>query len=351
MKPIVKRTLKLAGLIIGASGILMFGMYVHERSLLFFGAGNINSSRYFPDPVFRQEVERYMGVKSGQPFSEYQASNRIGNLYLNFKSMVGAPIASNLKGIEYLKSLEEFNCSNNSIKEIDLRENINLLTLSLSDISIGKILFPEGAKLESLSLNNIQYKPIDLSIFPNLQRLELENCGLKTLDLSPCPWLLELSCSSNQLSILDLSKTPKLQRLICDGNLLTSLDVTPLKDLLFLSCAKNQISALDVSQNTYLCSVYCMNNQIKKINIGAIQEVKNIDCSFNQIDNIKNFLTLPWLSTFSVEQNDLDKEDAADVLSIKTQMEKLASESANQYIRITFTPQKSADPYVLPATP
>lgn len=352
MNLLLKRTLKLTALIIFAYGILIVGMYVHEEPLLLFGARNINDSRHFPDPVFHQQVDWYMNLyKKGKPFSEYQASIQKKRFSIGLILPTGKLFIATLNGIEYFKSLEELDCRDCTIHEIDLRKNINLIHLSFSDVSVDKIQFPAGDKLESLSINNSQCGAIDLSIFPNLQHLVLNNCKLKTLDLSKCPQLVELVCTSNQIAALDLSKTPKLQRLLCDENLLTALDLTSLKDLLYLSCATNQIAVLDVSQNVNLTTLICNNNQIKTITIGGLREIKNLKCSFNQIDNIQNFLALPWLWDVSIEQNNLDQDDATDVLKIKTKIDKLSSESGNPLFRISYSPQKSADPYVLSATP
>lgn len=352
MRPIVKRTLKLAGLIVIASGILFLGALIHEHPLWFFGIRNINTSRYFPDPVFRQEVERYMGVKPGQPFSEEQASIRKESFYMNsnLNPYSGGKVIQSLKGIEYLKSLQEFHCSDYSIAEMDLSKNKNLVSLSFQDTTVWKNVLPINSKLESLSIAKTRLGKITLSDFPRLQKFELTDCGLTSLDLSQCPQLRELNCSSNQLTTLDLSQNPNLQRLNCDGNLLTSLNLSNLKNLQMLYCANNRLSSLDVSQNSLLSNLNCSKNQLTQINFGTIQELKSIDCNNNLIDDMKQFMPFPWLVYLLVENNRLDREDAADLLTIKTQMEKMASESSNNYTHFSYSPQPGIDPYILPAT-
>lgn len=350
MHSLAKRTLKLAGVIAIASGFLFLGALVHEYPLWFFGIRNLNTPRYFPDPTFRNEVERYMGVKPGQPFSEEEASIRKESFTMNRNLYSGIKTIQSLEGIEYLKSLEEFHCTDYSITEMDLRQNKKLITLSFHNCTIWKAFFPKNIKMKSLSIHKTHVATLNLSDFPQLEKLEFIDCGLTSLDLSKCPQLQGLDCSNNRLSSLDLTGCPNLQRLVCDGNLLTSLNLSNLKDLRLLCCGSNQLTSLDISQNSRLTSLYCSKNQIAQIKYGSIQELKNVNCVDNRIDDMKPFVAFPWLCICNVENNRLDSDDSADLLTIKTQIEKLASENPIFTTDFTYSPQPGIDPYILPAT-
>lgn len=91
---------------------------------------------------------------------------------------------SSLKGIEHFTSLEELDCSSNSLTELDLSKNSNLKTL---------------------------------------------NCGfnrIRNLDLTRNVLLTELYCSENKISKLDTHRNPKLERLNHSNNLILEPDHT-----------------------------------------------------------------------------------------------------------------------------
>jgi hypothetical protein len=125
-----------------------------------------------------------------------------------------------LTGLRFFTGLEELDCYNNCLVELDVSNNANL-----------KVLF---------CLNN----------------------QLTTLDVSNNAKLEYLSCPNNQLTTLDVSNNAKLESLFCSNNQLTTLDVSHNLKLRWLSCEFNKLSTLDVSNNTMIEYLICYRNII-----------------------------------------------------------------------------------------
>lgn len=125
---------------------------------------------------------------------------------------------NSLKGIESFVNLEELICSDNSLTEIDVRNNSALRILNCGDNQI---------------------KELDVSHNSNLTELVCCNNELAQLDVTYNPSLYILDCMKNNLTSLDISKNTALEILVCDYNHLFSLDLCNNPNLSTLTCYDN----------------------------------------------------------------------------------------------------------------
>lgn len=66
---------------------------------------------------------------------------------------------TNLEGIEYFKSLEKLNCSNNKITQLDLSRNINLTTLDVSNNKLTELDLSHNTLLTDVNVNGNDLNP------------------------------------------------------------------------------------------------------------------------------------------------------------------------------------------------
>ena len=196
---------------------------------------------HVPDDNFEQALID-LGYDSG-PLDDYVSTANISSvtrLYVYSKNI------SSLTGIQDFVLLEDLNCSNNQLINIDLSNNLKLTQLECSMNSLTSI---DVSKNQALSA---------FGCAGNL---------LTSLDLSKNLNLTGFACSGNNLSVLDLTNNTKLEYLRCDQNKLTSIDLSTMPSLKFLECSDNLINSIDVSMNRDLVSLNCSNNNLDFLNL------------------------------------------------------------------------------------
>lgn len=174
-------------------------------------AVRINSTN-FPDGNFRSYVSSNFDT-SGDGYLIKQEIRNATYIIAGNKSI------SNLKGIEYLTSLQALACNNNNLTSIDLSKNTSLTSLVC------------------------------------------DNNKLTSLDMSYNKELLSLSCSGNvNLSSIYLNYNTKLTKLYCTG------------------C--KSLTSLYLSNNTALQELNCHNcTNLVSITMGTHNSLKMVDCS------------------------------------------------------------------------
>lgn len=138
-----------------------------------------------------------------------------------------------------LPLLEELDCSDGALKELDLSH------------------FPA---LKTLNCNDNEFSDIDLKKCSNLVELNCSSNQLTELNLENCCELTELDCSSNQLTELNFKGCNKLENIGCTRNILITLNLEDCHELKSLNCKDNELVELDVSNNTKLKSLNCDDN-------------------------------------------------------------------------------------------
>lgn len=146
----------------------------------------------FPDEAFRSYIADFIDENHDGSLSEYEIE-KLTSLNVN-----GMGISS-LKGIEYLTSLESLYCDNNSLTELDLRENTALKFLSCENNKLTSLNLKGLSLLEELRCRNNNLTEIDLSTNPLVSTFSVDN-GTKIVWGSSSPAKPEFAKHSLLLS-------------------------------------------------------------------------------------------------------------------------------------------------------
>ena len=176
----------------------------------------------FPDTEFRSYVLANFDTDS----TGYLTDREISNVQV---IQCGALEIASLAGIEYFTRLEELDCHNNLLQELDLSANTKLQKLVCSENALTEL---------------------SLSALPDLYYLNCAGNQLAELDVSH-QMLEVLYCMDNQLTVLDLSGQA-LGLLDCRNNPLTLLNLSGQTQLEILSSYGTNLAALDLRGCTQL---------------------------------------------------------------------------------------------------
>ena len=322
------------------SALLTLAMVFTFLPFSAFAAGTevaINATN-FPDPAFLEFVKQY--DKNGNDVLSEEERNLVYILDVRNSGI------KELTGIKWFPKLHRLNCIGLGLKELDLSQNKELVTLDCSennltqlelsqnaeltylDCSENKLIqlnLPVSAKLETLkcydnqlsalNVNSLSYltnlscgkNPLGTLNVSNLTLLKSLACyenGLTTLNVENNSYLKDLSCGGNQLTELDLSHNPKLTELYCSDNQLSQLDLRQNKELTTLQCFQNQLELLDVSQSTKLQTIQCADNQLTSLDVTKNKALKELDCARNQLVELDT-QNNPALEKLNCESNRL----------------------------------------------
>ena len=301
------------------SALLTLAMVFTFLPLSAFAAGTevaINATN-FPDPAFLEFVKQY--DKNGNDVLSEEERNLVYILDVRnsgIKELTGIKwfpklhrlncIGLGLKelNLSQNKELVTLDCSENNLTQLELSQNAELTYLDCSENKLTQLNLPVSAKLETLKCYDNQLSALDVNSLgyltnlscgknplgtlnvSNLTLLESLACyenGLTTLNVQNNSYLKDLSCGGNKLTELDLSNNPKLTELYCSGNQLSQLDLRQNKELTTLQCFQNKLELLDVSQSTKLQTIQCADNQLTSLDVTKNKALKELDCAGNQL--------------------------------------------------------------------
>ena len=247
------------------------------------------NEKNFPDDNFRDYIKTYKA--GGREVLTVEQQKNVTEIEVEGRNI------SNLKGIEAFPNLKELKCGNNSIQNLDLRQN---------------------PKLETLKCNKNQLTQLDLSKNPQIDYLICSWNQLKQLDVSHLKDLVMLNCSHNDLEQLDVRNSKFLETLYCSSNRLTELDadVAHKSRLVSVECQNNQLTSLILGQNKLLKKLNCAHNQLTQLNLNNMISLKDLNCFNNQLtvldvsDSPK--LTTLWLGDNHLTSLNLDNNPKLD---------------------------------------
>mgnify|MGYP000455462647 CR=1 FL=1 len=167
---------------------------------------------------------------------------------------------SSLEGIQSFVNLEELNCNNNSLTNLDITQN---------------------AKLVELVFAYNQLTNIDVSQNLDIKLLYATNNLLNSLDVTQNSALESIWCVENQLTSIDFTQNPILRRAWCDRNSFTSLDLSqnPMLDL--ITCTNNQLISLNLNNgnNTNMIKMFAQfNPNLICIQVDDVDFANSQDC-------------------------------------------------------------------------
>ncbi|MFB9107828.1 T9SS type A sorting domain-containing protein [Flavobacterium gyeonganense] len=217
-----------------------------------------------------------LGLDSGPLDQQVLTANITNITSLN----VSGKFISNLAGIEGFTSLKTLNCSLNSLKTLNLTQNLALTTLNCSTNSLTGLDLSQNIALEVLYSNS---NP------------------LITLDISKNLALTDLNCSLDQLSTLDVSKNIALKILRCESNRLTDINLSTNLALVNLNVSNNQITNLNLSKNIALQSLSCSNNRFVTLDLSKNQVLSDLVCNSSSLLKTINLKTGKNIPTFEID--------------------------------------------------
>lgn len=216
-----------------------------------------------------------LGIDSGPLDQQVLTANISSITSLN----VSGKFISNLTGIEGFTSLKTLNCSINSLKTLNLTQNVALTTLDCSTNSLTSL---------------------DLSKNVNLEILNSSSNPFVTLDVSNNLLLTDLNCGTDRLSTLDVSKNTALKRLISDSNRLTEINLSTNLALDYLNLNSNQITNLNLSKNIALKTLSCSSNRLVTLDLSKNEVLSNLTCESSTLLTTINLKTGKNIPTFRI---------------------------------------------------
>ena len=196
--------------------------------------------KYFPDEAFLAIASAFDGDGSG-----YLNGTELASAITIDGSYKGI---TTFEGLQYFTALRIFNCSGNSLTELDLTALTGLMTLICSECGLTELDLSANVDLQTVQCDRNSLTQLTLGEKTQLKSLDCNsNAGLTSVDLSGCTALqvfVGLQCGLTSLSTNGLVA---LEELYCQNNALTSLDVGGCTALRVLACEKNLFDGLDLS--------------------------------------------------------------------------------------------------------
>ena len=215
-------------------------------------------------------------------------------------------------------SLERLDCGSNKLTSLELRRNSKLKSLNCYSNELTSLNLGQNILLESINCNNNKLTSLGLDKLSLLSDLDINTNKLKTLNLNSNIKLNRLVASVNELTSIDLSVNIDLRRLEIGGNKLSQLDVSKNTKLETLWCEANELSSLDVSTNNLLTDLACLNND-NMTTLLLPSSITEVSCYNNSISTLK-LDHIPNLKKLVAFNNKLRKLD----LSKNTLLEELS---------------------------
>ena len=278
------------------------------------------NEKNFPDDNFRDYIKTYKA--GGREVLTVEQQKNVTEIEVEGRNI------SNLKGIEAFPNLKELKCGNNSIQNLDLRQN---------------------PKLETLKCNKNQLTQLDLSKNPQIDYLICSWNQLKQLDVSNLKDLVTLDCSHNDLEQLDVKNSKFLVTLNCSANQLTELDadVTHKSRLVSVECQNNQLTSLILGENKGLTKLNCAHNQLTQLNLNNMSALKELNCANNQL-TVLDVSDSPELTTLWLKNNHLTSLNLDNNPNLNFSITDIYSSDFNNVYTVTLNPDRTFDLRNLP---
>lgn len=217
---------------------------------------------------------------------------------------------SSLDYISYFTGLEELDCQENDLGQVDLNSLKNLRSLYIERSGVTELKIDELENIEYLYCANNKLEELNISKLGKLRSFSCSDNQLTSLDLSGQTTNINiLNCSANKLSSLEISHLTGLEGLYCYDNQLTSLDLSgQTANLKNLDCSSNELSSLEVSHLTGLTYLYCSSNKLTSLELGHLSGLTGLYCGNNKLTSldVENLLALKSLDFAGTQITDID---------------------------------------------
>ncbi|WP_431135594.1 DUF7619 domain-containing protein [Psychroserpens mesophilus] len=248
-----------------------------------------------PDINFKNAILNHSPVIDTNGDDEIQVTEAhafIGALSVANKSIV------NLEGIQSFINIEELNASFNSLGQIDLSQNTNLIYLNVGFNQLVDLDLSQNNNLEILIIRANWLGDIDLSQNINLKEFTTGYNAFETVDVSNNINLELLTIvDTPQFTHIDLSNNINLGRVFFGDTQLSSLDVSNNPDLTLIQVINCPITNLDISQNPLIDRLLLNGSSIQNINTSNNPELQYLHLNETPITTI-DFSQNPLMLSF-----------------------------------------------------
>lgn len=250
-----------------------------EKPTFIFETSLPINEKNFPDDNFREYIKTY--IASGSNVLTVKKRSEVETIEVEGKNI------SRLEGIEAFPNLKVLKCGNNSIQNLDLRQNPKLETLKCNKNQLTQLELSKNPDIKYLYCSENQLEQLDVSHL-ELEYLYCSHNDLEQLNVKNSKWLKELDCSSNRLTALDVDVThkPNLVRVECQNNKLTSLILGENQMLEKLNCANNQLTQLKLNNMISLKELKCQNNQLTALDVSSSPNLTTLVLKNNHLTSL-----------------------------------------------------------------
>jgi Leucine-rich repeat (LRR) protein len=206
-----------------------------------------------PDLNFENELIA-QGIDSGAPDGKVLTSKITSIITLD----VSSKNIADLTGIQDFEALENLNCGDNLITNLDFSKNLQLKGLWCINNKLTSLVVLENTKLTVLKCAMNQLTSLDVSSNTLLFEFQCSNNLLTSLDVSKNTLIEYFSCSFNKITSLDFSKNRRFSFFSCNDNLLTSLNLRNVRAAAIYSSFKNNpnLNCIEVDDVNYAVTNY-----------------------------------------------------------------------------------------------
>lgn len=213
----------------------------------------------FPDDNFRTYIKGF-DLDNNSILSPAEIAN-VAKIDVNNKQI------NSLKGIEYFTALNELDCHENNITELDLSSNKELTVLRCQSNKIAELDVKNNAKLATLICFNNELTELDFSNNNLLSELDCHSNKITSLNLSGCSNLEKLYCNLNHISELDISDCTLLNYVNFQNNNIAQIDLTSSTELESILADNNQLAELDLTKNVKLINLHLEGNKLAALDL------------------------------------------------------------------------------------
>lgn len=195
-----------------------------------------------------------------------------------------------------------------------IRQMVQKDYITLPEINEIKILDVKGYEIiEGIRYSRTITDLTGIEYFTALEELDCSENELTELDLRKNKALKKLNCAYNQIEQPDVSENVALEELYCDGNPIVSLDVCNLAVLKLLGIEETKIKQLNVKNNPLLQFVWHDETDLgswqPNVQIDAVnfpdevfrEDVKGMDADKNDILTIDEIMQVTTFDFYPVD--------------------------------------------------
>lgn len=150
---------------------------------------------------------------------------------------------------------------------------------------------------------------LKLEGFKNLKKFDCSRNSITNLDMNDSINIKKLKCSSNKIQILKIEKLIKIKVIECENNQIIELNLNSFKNLEKLNCCGNKLKELKIYNLNNLELLYCSYNKLTNLNLINCFNLNKINCDNNKIKEIKLPLNNQRLEILNLNSNNLLYQD------------------------------------------